>query len=602
MTTNIKPITELDFDLIKQDIVEYIKTNQTFSDYNFEGSALNALIDILAYSTHTNAYYANMIHNESFLDTAQKRSSVVSIAKELGYVPASVVCSTAYVNVNVTGVSTNLYLDKGQTFSAYNENGNFSFVVSETVEGSYADNTVVFTDVKLLNGVLASNTFTVDTTSNIRGMYTIPNKNIDTSSLSVYVKDSASSTSKTYFVKSSNAYELISNSKVFFLQESYDGYYQIYFGNDILGEQPKDGNVIVVEYIVATSSGISADGCRTFSPNFSFSTGSSVSVVTTQNSFGYKPQETIESIRSNSVKNNSAKNRTVTEDDYRTLLMSKFPFVKNCIVWGGEKNVPPVYGKVFASLQPVSGYSISEATKSNIIIPEISKNSMLTVTHEIVDPEYLPTEFVVKVKFNKFKTTSSSTEVAILIKDKIKTFMDDLATFGLNFYNSTLVSQLVYIDPGVVSVNLKKTIGFNITPLINVNTLYERNISNEIKEGSITSDPFDCSLSGKIYRNCVIKEIDNTVNLSRTESLGIYSVETSTLIQSIGTVNLTSGYMKFNINLVRYINSKNHVSIRCSLVNDDISTLKNQILVIASSMDSSLSKDDITVLVENYVQ
>jgi len=599
MATNIKPATELDFDNIKRDIIDHFRANTTFSDYNFEGSALNTLIDVLAYNTHTNAYYANMIHNESFLDTAQKRSSVVSIAKELGYIPASTVCSTAYVNVTVEGVNTNLYLEAGESFTAYNENAVHTFIVSNVVEGTYANNVVTFSNVKLVNGVKGTNTFTVDTTNNVRSVFTIPNKRIDISTLNVYVKDSASSVSKTYYTRSINTYESVSTSKVFFIQESYDGYYQIYFGDDILGQQPTNGNVITVEYVVAENTNY-ADGCRTFSPNFSYSGMTRISVTTLQQSFGGKDQESIDSIRNNAVKNNTTKQRAVTRDDYNIILRNKFPFVKNCIVWGGEDNIPPVYGKVFLSLQPATGYVISDATKSDIVIPELRRHTVLTITPVIVDPEYLSVEFVTRVKFNKFKTTRETTEVSIMIKDKIKSYMDDLSTFGLNFYQSNLISQLIDLDPGVVSINIRKKVGFNVSPLINVNTLFQISVSNEIEEDSVFSDPFDSYLNSQLVTNCCIKEIPGTKDINSNKDIGLYSIDSGALLIKVGTVNLTTGYYKFNILVMNYTNSKNFISMRCSLVNDDIKTAKNQILTIDSSMNASLSKIDNTVLLENY--
>lgn len=597
MATNIKPATELDFDNIKKDIIDHFKLNTTFSDYNFEGSALNTLIDVLAYNTHTNAYYANMIHNESFLDTAQKRSSVVSIAKELGYTPASVVCSTAYVDVILNGIDTNQYLTKGDSFGTYNENGPFTFLVANTVESAKIDDKITFSNVKIVNGIIATNTFTVDNISNVRSIFTIPNKNVDISTLSVYVKDSVNSISKTYYTQSTNTFESISTSKVYFIQESYEGYYQIYFGNNILGMQPINGNVITIEYIVSSNNN-EADGCRTFSPNFSF--GSGVNVITKQNSFGGKQQEQIESIRINAVKNNTTKLRAVTEDDYNVILRNKFPFVKNCIVWGGEKNIPPVYGKVFISLQPVSGYTIDENTKTEVVIPELRKNAMLTIVPVIVDPEYLSVEFITRVKFNRYKTTRTNTDVSILVKNKIKSFMDDLSTFGLDYYQSNLVYQLIDLDPGIISINIKKLVGFNISPLVNVVTLYERTLANEIEESSINSDSFDCYINNKIYTNVVIKEVPNTKTIDSIKTIGIYSLSSGVLISNIGVVNLSTGYMKFSINLVKYNNSKNYLSIRCNLINDDVNTNKNQILIIDSTMNTSLSKNDNMVLIENY--
>lgn len=597
MTSNIKPITELDFDNIKSDIIEHFKADPTFSDYNFEGSALNTLIDILAYNTHSVAYYANMIHNESFLDTAQKRSSVVSIAKELGYTPTSYICSTAYVDVVVSGVDTNLELEIGESFTSSNENGPQIFIVPTNVTGSYADNTVTFSDVKIVNGTRVSNTFTVDTLSNLRSIFTIPNKRIDISTINVYVKSSANSTEKTYYTLSSNIYGATSTDHVFFLQESYDGNYQIYFGENILGVQPTNGNVIIVEYIVAQNTNY-ADGCTIFSPNFSFNGMTGIKVTTKQKSFGSKEQESIDSIRRNAIKNNTAKNRAITKDDFNIILKNKFPYIKNSIVWGGEENVPPIYGKVFLSLQPVSGYVITEDVKTNVIIPELKKYTMLTIIPVIVDPEYISVEYSTRIKFNKFKTIRSDSDVNILVVDKIKNYMDNLSTFGLSYYHSDLLYQLTDLDPGIISISVKKKIGFNINPLIGENTIFEKIISNSIEASSITSDSFDCLTNDSLYKNCSIKEIPNTKN-NNVVDLGLYST-TNVLLSTIGTVNLLSGYFKFNLIVMAYLSAKNYIGIRCELVNDDIRSFNNQILTIDSSINSSIPKNDNLVFLEHY--
>lgn len=598
MASNIKPVTELDFDNIKSDIINHFKADPTFSDYNFEGSALNSLIDILAYNTHSVAYYANMLHNESFLDTAQKRSSVVSIAKELGYTPASYVCSTAYVDIVVSGVNTSLELKIGESFTSSNENGAQTFIVPTLVTGTYANNTVTFSDVKIVNGVRVSNTFIVDTLSNLRSIFTIPNKRIDVSTINVYIKNSINAVDRTYYTLSSNIYGTKSTDCVFFLQESYDGNYQIYFGDNILGVQPTNGNVIIVEYIVAQNTNY-ADGCTVFSPNFSYAGMTGMSVTTKQKSFGSKEQESIDSIRRNAVKNNTTKSRAVTKDDYDIILRNKFPFIKNSIVWGGEENIPPVYGKVFLSLQPQTGYILTEAVKTNVIIPELKKHTMLTITPVIVDPEYISVEFVTKIKFNKFKTVRDSNDIVLLVTKTIKTYMDSLLSFNLNYYQSNLLYQITNLDPGIISINMRKKVGFNIRPLIGVNTMLEASISNKIKENSITSDKFDCLINNTIYNNCSIKGISDIIDSNSNQSLGVYSGG-NILITSVGKVNLLTGYFNFSLNVQGFLDSKNYIGIRCDLIDDDIKTSKNQILTIDSSINSSILKTDNLVLVENY--
>ena len=602
---NIKPTVELDFDTIKQDIIRHFKLDPTFSDYNFEGSALNAIIDVLAYNTHTNAYYANMLHNESFIDTAQKRSSVVSIAKELGYVPASVTCSTAYADVIITTINLEsaiseefAILRQGTSFTTSNENGNHIFVVGNDASGVVSGTTVTYDNVKLVSGEVVSNTFTVDTTRNIRSIFTIPNKNVDMSTLEVFVKTGPTSQDRVKYYQATNSFELHALSTVFFAQESYDGFYQIYFGSDIIGKQPINGNIIEVSYVVANTSNL-VNGCSSFILDSTPQNALSVSVSTTQPAFGGKVQESIDSIRNNALKNNTTKQRAVTANDYSIILKNKFPnVVKNCVVWGGEDHIPKIYGKVFVSIQPATGLTITDQTKQDIMTT-LRNFSMLTIGPTIIDPEYLSVEFNTRVKFNRYLTTNDQTQINVLVKNKIKSFMGDLNTFDTAYYQSTLISQLADLDPGIVSINIRKKAGFNINPVVGVATRYEKTISNVIVEGSVFSSSFDCYISSLIKRNCSIKEYGLSDQYG-DKSLGIFSNTTNELLGLIGKVNIFSGKFTFTVNIYQYLSGRYSLLIRCELVNDDIVTKNNQILVIDSSVDYSVPSTDNYVIVENY--
>ena len=399
--STLRPATELDFDKIKSEIIEFIKTNPVFSDYNFTGSALNAICDILAFNTHTNAYYANMLHNEGFIDTAQKRSSVVSHAKSLGYTPRSSVCSVAFVNITTAATNANeqLFIDRGTSFSSSNDNGSYSFSVVNTSPSKLVNDQHSFVDLKLVNGVYTTNTFSVDTIANVRSIFTIPNSGVDVSTLRVFVRDSISAVEKTEYFLTDNVYELNSTSKVYFIQESYSGFFQIFFGDNVIGIQPSALNVIDIDYFVTLDTN-SADGCRLFGFDGTLGASNSINIETTQVSFGGADKESIESVKYNAVKSNSAKGRAVTTSDYVLLLKEKFDFVKTASVWGGEDNVPPIFGKVFISIQPVSGYTISDSVKTDVISPVIRANSLMTIGIEYVDPSYLDLNFRTKIKYN----------------------------------------------------------------------------------------------------------------------------------------------------------------------------------------------------------
>ena len=589
MATTTRPITELDFDQLKYDIIAFAKTNPAFSDYNFEGSALNSIIDILAYNTHTNAFYANMIHNEGFLDTAQKRSSVVSRAKELGYTPRSSVCSTAFLDVSILNVAseiTTMSLHRGTTFTSVNDNGAYSFIVVDTHTSSRFGNDQIFKSVKVVNGVIAKNFFTVDPQTNIRSIFTIPNSNIDTTTIRVTVRDAISSVDYTEYFLATNAYGLKSNSLAFFLQESYNGNYQIYFGGNVIGKQPTTGSIIEIDYIVNENFNKS-DGCRFFGFDGSFGAYNSINISTTQVSFGGNVKEAIESIKHNAVKSNSAKERTVTASDYELIIKQKFNFVNSVSVWGGENNVPPVYGKVFLSLQPTSGYTISESVKKNVITPVIRATSPMTISLEFVDPDYLNIFFNTVVKFNPTKSIFTRFDISQKIKSVLVSYIGTLTEFNKDYMGSYASTSLMAIDPGIISVNVSKRVGFKFSPLVGVVTTCIRSVNNKIVLGSIRSTKFVVN-NGSGVISALIQEIpNNTIMVSgvRHQSLGLYS--DMGFIVDIGYVNLETGVFNFTLNIYSYFTSTRSISIMCSLVNSDILTYRNTILNLDSSPEDS---------------
>ena len=605
--SSTRPITTLDFDQIKSEIINYIKGNNTFSDYNFEGSALNAIIDVLAYNTHTNAFYANMLHNEGFIDTAQKRSSVVSRAKELGYTPRSATCSVSYIDIVATtpNVEFPVTIERGATFTSTNDNGSFNFIVVDDAISNVVNNTHVFNDLKIVNGTQIKNYFTVDTFTNVRSLFTIPNQRIDTSTLRVFVRDSISAVEMVEYLRAENVYELNSNSKVFFLQESYEGYFQIYFGNDVIGKQPLTNNIVAVDYFTADN-GTTSDGCRKFDFSGDIGNSSSIDIVTTQISFGGSDKESLESIKYNAMKSNSAKNRSVTVSDYVLILKENFNFIETASVWGGEDNIPPVYGKVFISIQPISGYTVSDAVKNDIITPVLKSNSLLTVGIEYVDPTYLDLQFVTRIKFNNNKTTLTKFNVEILVRNSIIAYVSSISTFNKDYLQSTLISNITKLDSGISSVSIEKKLGFKLTPFLGVMSNHTKVIGNQISVGTVISNKFYTLIEGVsvlVYIKEIpdsfeqIKNIDSTITY--LNGLGLYS--DNILVKKIGYVNLSNGKFDMTFKVNAYDTKNRFLTIQFSLVNDNIITSRNQILHLSKSVDSSLGAfNNNTVIMENY--
>lgn len=582
-----KPTTELDFDRLKTDIINFIKGNPTFTDYNFEGSALNTIIDVLAYNTHNNAYYANMLHGESFIDSAQKRNSVVSRAKEFGYIPRSVVGSTAYINLNVDmgADSSSIVLNRGTKFTSTNDNGSFTFNVVDNHISEYLDGSHKFNNLKIVCGTIVSNNFKVDSISNPKFLFTIPNKNVDVSTLKVYLRDSNTALSLTEYKLSENTYENKPTDLVYFIQETYDGFFQIYFGENVIGRQPINGNAIDISYVVANDFG-AADLCRSFIFNGNILNSLGVNITTVQQSFGGSQKEKIESIKTNAIKSRSAKERAVTVGDYELALMEKFNFIKSVSVWGGEKNNPPVYGKVFVSIQPISGYVITDTVKRDVITPALRSISMLTVSPEYVDPSYINMDFITKIKFSPTKTISNRSLVEESIKRSIVDYIDSISKFNGDYLESYLMKTILDLDPGIISVDVDKKVGFKMEPATGLTYFYNKDIGNAIIGGTIESTKF--IVFDSVPVSAWIKEIPNSSYTVQNSSglvetitkLGLYSVDTGIFIKDIGTVNLSIGQFKLSLNVYSYITDTRLVSIKFEIKEDDFIVKNNYVLYL----------------------
>jgi len=598
--TITKPVTQLDFDALKAEMITFIKTNEAFSDYNFEGSALNAIADLLAFNLHSNAFYGNMVHNESFMDTLQKRSSGVSKAKEMGYCPRSAVASAAFLNVTATGVGLNNQstIGRGTGFTSGNDNGAYTFYATENTNSVVQGVNHVFNNLRVVAGIPASNYFTVDTMSNIRSMFTIPNSLIDTSTLKVFVRSSLASIDREEYFLSKNVFELDDSSRVYFLQESYDGSFQIYFGDNIIGKQPTNGNVIDVDYFVASNIDLS-DGCRVFGFEGTIGTATNIAIETSQVSFGGADKESLDSIKFNAFSNNTTKGRAVSTSDYAMRIKEDFNFVKSVSVWGGEDNVPPMYGKVFVSIQPVSGYTISDEVKRDLITPVIRKASMMTIGVEYTDPTYLDMYFITKVKYAQNQTLSTKSEIEALVKAAIVDYINSISNFNKEYLESALVTKISSIDPGIKSVNMEKRLGFKLTPLLGIETSHIKTIFNAIKPNSITSSSFNTVWGGVVY-TVSIRETGSYTS-ERFAKLGMYTPD-GELIREVGYVDLETGSFNLTINVNSYVTESRHVSLQFSVVSDDVSTSRNQILKMAKTIESSSGLNYNVVFAETYVK
>ena len=450
-TTKRINVSEVDFTSIKSNLKTYLTSQDAFKDYNFEGSAMNTLLDVLSYNTHYNAVYANMVANEMFLDSAVKRDSVVSLAKHLGYTPSSSTSPTARINITVNnpvGAPAQLTMPKGTVFRSRVSDNNYQFVTTADVTIVPTEGVYTFTNIDLREGTLLQLFYTKN--SALTQRFIIPEPNIDTSVLSVKVQNSVSDLETRTFTKAENILDIKNTSNVYFINGVENGQYEITFGDGVLGTALDDGNIIILEYIVSNED--EANGASTFTLATAVGGSTNATITTVINAQNGGPRETVDSIKFNAPKFYSAQNRAVTAEDYKVILPKLYNNVDTMQVWGGEDNDPPVYGKVFMSIKPKTGRSLTTSTKDAIKNDILKSKTMVSITPEIVDPVYICIIPTINAYWNPNATTSTYTDISA----KVRTAVMNYATTEIKNFDSVLrYSKLTNIidraDVGIVS-------------------------------------------------------------------------------------------------------------------------------------------------------
>jgi hypothetical protein len=489
-------LTELDFSNIKNNFIAYLQSQDAFKDYNFQGSAMSVLLDILAYNTQYNAYYLNMVANEMFLDSALQRGSVVSHAKLLNYTPKSAIAPTAYINVAFTGVTSSSFtLPRYSNFISESVQGvNYNFVSTDATTVTTSGGTANFTNLQIKQGIPAVYTYTVNSTTNPKYVFEIPDSKIDTTSIQVTVQQNSSNTSYVTYQPAGSFLTLTPTDQVYFLQESLNGNYQINFGDGVLGTQLSDGNIVVVSY--TSTDGTLASGANSFvlMDNIGGFTSSSVTGVIPASQGGDK--ESIDSIKFQAPKSFSSQNRAVTKEDYITAIQQNnlgFAF-DSVSVWGGQENESPVFGQVFISMKPEGSYLLNDAQKQSIITNIINPISVLTVTPTIVDPDFTYINVSVNVVYNPNKTTKT----ALQIENGVKAAIAQFANTSLNTFNSTfngydLLNTVQNYDSSIVnseySLKLQKRVFPSLTSSSTYNLYYNTPLQKGVLLSGVSSSP-----------------------------------------------------------------------------------------------------------------
>ena len=424
-------ITELDFDTIKGNLKDFLKNytdtdgSPYFTDFDFEGSGLSILLDVLAYNTHYNAYLANMVVNEMFLDSAVKKASTISIAKHLGYTPLSPRGARAKLTFNVnapTNNPTSLTLEKFTPFTTTIDGSAYTFVNLYPVTINPVNGVYTFTDIEVVEGAPLQYVFSVYTPGPAE-KYVIQNLNVDTTTMQVTVQNSLTDTTATTYNLADDSLNINEESKVYFLEQNPMEQFQLYFGDGVIGKKLLRNNLIIVTYLVTNGSlgNVSGNIIQEFACPSTIGGGTPDAVIrATVNSSGGYAAETIDEIKFKAPLFTSSQNRAVSANDYKAIIEKNFPLIESIAVWGGEKNNPPKYGKVIISLKPYDGYEVTTDLKNQIQNTLLSNKQVLTITPEFITPDYVYINLTVNAKYSTKATSLSSNDLQTLITNNIK--------------------------------------------------------------------------------------------------------------------------------------------------------------------------------------
>jgi len=584
-TTKRINVSEVDFTSIKSNLKTYLTSQDAFKDYNFEGSAMNTLLDVLSYNTHYNAVYANMVANEMFLDSAVKRDSVVSLAKHLGYTPSSSTSPTARINITVNnpvGAPAQLTMPKGTVFRSRVSDNNYQFVTTADVTIVPTEGVYTFTNIDLREGTLLQLFYTKN--SALTQRFIIPEPNIDTSVLSVKVQNSVSDLETRTFTKAENILDIKNTSNVYFINGVENGQYEITFGDGVLGTALDDGNIIILEYIVSNED--EANGASTFTLATAVGGSTNATITTVINAQNGGPRETVDSIKFNAPKFYSAQNRAVTAEDYKVILPKLYNNVDTMQVWGGEDNDPPVYGKVFMSIKPKTGRSLTTSTKDAIKNDILKSKTMVSITPEIVDPVYICIIPTINAYWNPNATTSTYTDISA----KVRTAVMNYATTEIKNFDSVLrYSKLTNIidraDVGIVSNITTLRCERHFDAILNVKSKYTINFYNPLFTQGVGA-PTNLSSTG-----FTIAGLANTLYLDDDGGGNIRSYyleegsSTRVYVNSQqGQIDYATGKIVIDqLNVTATTLDNNAVEVFVTLNSNDIVSVRNVLLMINES-------------------
>ena len=552
-------VTELDFDTIKQNLRTFLSSQEEFADYNFEGSGLSVLIDILAYNTHYNGTLAHFLANEMFIDSAIKRNSVVSIAKTLGYTPTSRRAAVANVTFEIdppdSYTNTGLTISRDTAFTSKIGNKTYTFYPKEDYYSGLvtllSGQTGFSYTMDLVEGKRVSNRFVVDI-SNKSGPFVLPNQNIDTTTIRVRVQESSTNISTSSWKFYDDILDVTATTKGFFVEEGPSGLYEIRFGDDIIGASLAVGNIVYIDYIV--TNGLSANNISTFTASSNFTgSGEIKTVYLINSSSGGQEKQSIDSIRYNAPKFNATKNRAVTSNDYEALIKSKFSNINSLTVWGGEENIPPIYGKVFISIQPQPGSVITQSDKEIIARDIIRPRSVVSIQPEFVDPITTYIGLDITANYDKNITSLTSSRIESEIRTIVNNFFSsNLNKLQKNFYYSKLSSAITNTTQSIYSNNIQLRVHRRIPVILGVADQYDVYFNFQLENEAFRTTNFTTTVNGSQYEVYIT---DGHVN-TREEigSLVMKRVsDDTTVVADVGTIDYITGVVTIPSLTVDYL-------------------------------------------------
>ena len=580
-------VSEFDFDDVKTNLKTFLKAQAKFKDYNFEGSGMSALLDVLAYNTHYLGFNMNMLANEMFMDTASLRSSIVSHAKTLGYEVTS--CRAPYAEVNIvlnnSGKSA-ATMSAGTVFTTTLDDVDYQFVTIEDIQKSSTGVEIPFNNTKIYEGTYVTTRYTVDS-SDVDQRFILPEENSDTSTLTVIVQNSSTDTTSTTYTKATDIAQLSSSSEVYYLQEVEAGKNEVRFGDGVVSKAVSDGNVVILKYVETNVT--AANGASTFSNSGAIDTVTDITVTTVNKAVGGSVAESLNSIKKNAVLDYASQGRCVTTDDYVLYTKKLFPQTQAVMVFGGDVGSydPSLgvtstasYGRVYISVKSTTGNNLTEAQKT-LLVSDLKKYNVASITPVIIDPEIVYLILDVNFKFDSSRTTKEKATLESDITTTLTDYNNDkLKTFNNVFRHSEVTTTIDDTDTSILSNITNVTMASLFAPTLNSSVGYNVYYNNALYN---PHSGHNASSGGVIVgsdTNEMFFDDDGAGNLRRYHLVGVTRTYDDT---TAGTVNYTTGAITINaitISSISNVDGLSSTKIRITgLPNSkDIVPVRNQIL------------------------